>query len=65
MQKQNIGNLRTEAFELSLRVTPIKSQDFSWNLVANWSNPKTTVTELKNGVDNLALQTNTSQGELP
>lgn len=62
LQKQNIGNLRTEAFELSLRLTPIKSQDFTWNLVANWSNPKTTVTELKNGVDNLALQTNTSQG---
>lgn len=62
LQKQNIGNLRTEAFELSLRLTPIKSQDFSWNLIANWSNPKTTITALKNGVDNLALQTNTSQG---
>ncbi|MDR6516784.1 SusC/RagA family TonB-linked outer membrane protein [Chryseobacterium camelliae] len=62
LQKQNIGNLRTEAFELSLRLTPIKSQSFSWNLVANWSNPKTTITALKNGVDNLALQTNTSQG---
>jgi len=62
IQKQNIGNLRTEAFELSLRLTPIKSQSFSWNLVANWSNPKTTVTALKNGVDNLALQNNSSQG---
>ncbi|RMZ58209.1 SusC/RagA family TonB-linked outer membrane protein [Chryseobacterium nematophagum] len=62
LQKQNIGNLRTEAFELSLKLTPIKLQNVSWDLVVNWSNPKTTVTELKSGVDNLALQTNTSQG---
>ncbi len=62
LQKQNIGNLRTEAFELSLKLVPIKSENFSWNLNANWSNPKTTVTALKDGVDNLALQSNGSQG---
>ncbi|WP_394674469.1 SusC/RagA family TonB-linked outer membrane protein [uncultured Chryseobacterium sp.] len=62
LQKQNVGNLRTDAFELSLRLIPIKSQNFSWNLVANWSNPKTVVTALQGDITNLALQTNTSQG---
>lgn len=62
LQRQNIGNLRTEAFEISVRLTPIKSQDFSWNLSANWSNPTTKVTKLKDGLTNIALQTNTSSG---
>ncbi|MDH6251003.1 TonB-linked SusC/RagA family outer membrane protein [Chryseobacterium sp. H1D6B] len=62
LEKQNIGNLRTEAFEITLRLTPIKSQDFSWNLSANWSNPVTKVTKLKAGLANIALQTNTSSG---
>ncbi|MFY1046898.1 SusC/RagA family TonB-linked outer membrane protein [Chryseobacterium sp. GP-SGM7] len=62
LQKQNIGNLRTEAFEISLRLTPIKSQNFSWNMTANWSNPVTKVTQLKDGLSNIALQTNTSSG---
>jgi len=63
-QLQNIGNLRTEAFELSLKLTPLKSQNFSWDLIANWSNPVTKITALNNNTENIALQGNSSQGTI-
>ena len=52
---KNAGNLRTRGFEVALNLTPVKTNDFSWDVNVNWSNPNTKVTELADGVDNLQL----------
>ena len=52
---QNVGNMRSEGFEIALNLVPVKSQDFTWELNANWSNPKSKVTELASGVENITL----------
>ncbi|WP_312766604.1 SusC/RagA family TonB-linked outer membrane protein [Epilithonimonas sp.] len=54
-QVKNVGNLRTKGFEVSLNLTPIKTENFRWNIDANWSNPITKVTELADGVENITL----------
>lgn len=56
-ENKNAGNLRTKGFEVSFNVTPVKSNNFSWDINVNWSNPNTKVTELADGVDNLQLAT--------
>jgi TonB-linked SusC/RagA family outer membrane protein len=35
--RDNIGDLRNKGMELSLTAKLIRTKDFSWNLVANWS----------------------------
>jgi hypothetical protein len=40
---------------VALNLTPVKTNDFSWDVNVNWSNPNTKVTELADGVDNLQL----------
>lgn len=52
---QNAGNLRTKGWEVSLNITPIKSENFKWNIDANWSNPLTRVTKLEEGTENITL----------
>jgi TonB-linked SusC/RagA family outer membrane protein len=54
-QVQNAGNLRTTGLEVSVNLTPIKSDNFRWDLNLNWSNPRTKVTELAVGVENITL----------
>ena len=51
----NAGNLRTDGFEISANIVPIKSDNFTWSLTANWSNPISTVTELTDGTQNILL----------
>ena len=52
---QNTGELTTKGVELSLNLTPLKFKDFSWNLLLNWSNPKTRVTALREGIENITI----------
>lgn len=54
-QVQNAGNLRTDGFEVSLNLVPIKTNNFNWTLNANWSNPISTITELTEGTQNILL----------
>ncbi|WP_106914637.1 SusC/RagA family TonB-linked outer membrane protein [Chryseobacterium aurantiacum] len=54
---QNAGNLRTDGWEISLNVTPLKSDNFRWDVNANWSNPQTRVTKLAPGNENITLGT--------
>jgi TonB-linked SusC/RagA family outer membrane protein len=51
----NGGTINNEGFEVQLTGTPIKTKDFSWNITVNWSNNKSTVVALPNGVENLQL----------
>ncbi len=52
---QNVGNMRSEGFEVALNLVPIKTADFTWGIDLNWSNPRSKVTELASGVENITL----------
>ncbi|WP_456314055.1 SusC/RagA family TonB-linked outer membrane protein [Pseudomonas shirazensis] len=56
----NAGTLTTKGFEVTLNFTPIKTNNFSWDLNVNWSNPNTKVTELAPGIENINI--NSLQG---
>ncbi|MTH17449.1 SusC/RagA family TonB-linked outer membrane protein [Flavobacterium sp. LC2016-01] len=56
----NAGTLTTKGFEVTLTGTPVKTDNFSWDVSVNWSNPNTKVTELAPGIEN--IQINTLQG---
>ena len=51
----NAGNLRTEGFELTANIVPIKTENFKWTMSANWSNPISKITELTEGTQNILL----------
>jgi TonB-linked SusC/RagA family outer membrane protein len=54
-QYVNAGSMRTYGFELRLNATPVKTANFSWDILATWSNPYSEVTELADNVPNLFL----------
>jgi len=51
----NSGEIENKGIELSLFATPIKTTDFSWDLILNWSKNVNKVVSLYEGVDNLQL----------
>ncbi|MEP6929033.1 MAG: TonB-dependent receptor, partial [Flavobacterium sp.] len=51
----NGGNIENKGIELQLTATPIKTDDFSWDITVNWSNNKSKVVSLPSGLDNLQL----------
>ena len=51
----NGGTIQNQGVELQLTGTPIKTNDFSWDVTVNWSTNKSTVVELPQGVENLQL----------
>ena len=56
----NAGTLTTKGFEVSLNFTPIKTENFDWDINVNWANPNTKVTELAPGIENINI--NSLQG---
>jgi TonB-linked SusC/RagA family outer membrane protein len=51
----NGGTINNEGFEIQLTGTPIKINNFSWDITVNWSNNKSTVVALPEGLENLQL----------
>ncbi|MCC9071792.1 SusC/RagA family TonB-linked outer membrane protein [Flavobacterium sp. F-65] len=51
----NGGDIENKGFEIQLYGTPIRTKDFSWEVIINWSNNKSKVISLPNGLDNLQL----------
>lgn len=51
----NAGELTTKGLEVSLNLTPIKTNNFNWDMTVNWSNPWTKVTALREGIENITL----------
>jgi TonB-linked SusC/RagA family outer membrane protein len=51
----NAGSIKNSGIELMLSVIPIKSQDFNWNISGTWSNNKSEVLELAEGLETLSL----------
>ena len=51
----NAASMETTGFEVSLRATPIKTEDFEWSFVSNFTKIDNIVTGLAEGVDNVFL----------
>jgi TonB-linked SusC/RagA family outer membrane protein len=51
----NAGNIENRGVELSLYGTPVKTQDFSWNVNVNWTRNRNKVISLYNDSKNLQL----------
>lgn len=56
----NAGRIDNTGFEVQLGLVPIKTNDFTWNIDANWSKNKNEVVDLYPGVTNYLL--NSFQG---
>ena len=56
----NVGKLKTDGFEIDLGITPIRTENFKWDLRGSFTTYKTVVKELANGVDEIALFTSNS-----
>jgi TonB-linked SusC/RagA family outer membrane protein len=51
----NAGTIENKGVEVQLTATPLKTADFQWDLNLNWSQNKSLVVELLNGIDNLQI----------
>lgn len=51
----NAGNIRNKGVELSVYGTPIKTQNFSWDINVNWTRNRNKVEELYPGIDVIQL----------
>ncbi len=51
----NAGKMQNTGVEITLNATPIKTEDFSWNLTANFSKNENKVLELPEGINTIQL----------
>jgi len=51
----NAGTIENKGVEVQFNATPFKTTDFRWDLNLNWSQNKSLVVELLNGIENLQL----------
>ncbi len=51
----NAGEIENNGFEISAFGTPIKTEDFSWNINVNWSKNENEVLSLAEGLETLQL----------
>ena len=51
----NAGVVENKGVEVLLRLNPIRSEDFNWNMTVNWAKNESTVLELLEGIDKLEL----------
>ncbi|HSP82773.1 MAG TPA: TonB-dependent receptor, partial [Gillisia sp.] len=51
----NAGTVENKGVEVLLRLNPIRSEDFNWNITANWAQNRSKVLELADGINNLQL----------
>ncbi|MDR7209051.1 SusC/RagA family TonB-linked outer membrane protein [Flavobacterium piscis] len=51
----NAGTIENKGIEVQFNATPIKTNDFRWDLNLNWSQNKSLVVELLGGIENLQL----------
>lgn len=55
----NIGEIKNTGIEVGLTLVPIQTEDFKWTLVTNFTKNKNEVTDLVDGLDQIALNVNT------
>ncbi|WP_264525352.1 TonB-dependent receptor [Flavobacterium sp. N502536] len=54
----NAGSIRNRGIELGLTLVPIKSKDFTWSLLTNFTKNENEVLTLKEGLDRIQLNAN-------
>ena len=58
----NVGELQNKGFEIDLGFTPIKTNNFKWDIRTNYTTYKTKVVSLAAGATSVNLQSNTQVG---
>ncbi|PTT38379.1 SusC/RagA family TonB-linked outer membrane protein, partial [Chryseobacterium sp. HMWF028] len=58
--RDNIGKSRMRGFEVDLGITPIKTQDITWNLHAGYAMSRTKLLELNSGAERVPILTYTT-----
>jgi len=58
----NVGELENKGFEIDLGFTPIKTNNFKWDIRTNYTTYKTKVVALAAGATSVNLQSNTQVG---
>ncbi|MGO4818642.1 SusC/RagA family TonB-linked outer membrane protein [Flavobacterium sp. W22_SRS_FP1] len=51
----NAASMESKGIEISITASPIKTKNFNWDLLTNFTKFSNTVTSLADGVDNIAL----------
>ncbi|WOD42223.1 SusC/RagA family TonB-linked outer membrane protein [Hwangdonia lutea] len=51
----NAGTIENKGWEVQLNATPLKTEDFSWDVTLNWDKNESLVVELADGIENLQL----------
>lgn len=51
----NAGSMKNVGFEVLLRANPVRTRDFSWDILLNWTRNVNEVLELAPGVENVFL----------
>lgn len=57
---QNVGKITNKGVELLLSATPVRTNDFSWNVSYNFAYNKSRIVELAPGITNLTIGTGIS-----
>jgi TonB-linked SusC/RagA family outer membrane protein len=58
----NTGEIQNKGIEFTLSATPVRTADFSWDVMLNWSRNKNEVIALYPGITNLRLNSVNLQG---
>ena len=51
----NVGQIDNQGIEMALTLVPVRSENFNWEIVLNYSKNKNTVVELAEGVERLQI----------
>jgi TonB-linked SusC/RagA family outer membrane protein len=51
----NAATIENKGIEVQFNVTPVKSEDFAWDINVNWSKNNNEVTALADGIENLQI----------
>jgi len=51
----NAGTIENKGWEVQLNLTPLKSENFQWDITTNWAKNESLVVELLNGIKNLQI----------
>jgi TonB-linked SusC/RagA family outer membrane protein len=54
-QYVNAGSIENKGLEIQLTATPVRTADFQWDIIVNWSKNENEVVSLAEGIDNLQL----------
>ncbi|QXP54071.1 SusC/RagA family TonB-linked outer membrane protein [Cellulophaga sp. HaHa_2_1] len=57
---ENVGRVSNKGYEVSLGGSPVRSENFSWNVDINWTTYENVVEELVDGVESITLNGFTS-----